>query len=495
MSSSAVSQSPQPLGIGNAGALASRLDELRCWSGVSIRALHRLVVAQRRTAGVVELPSYNTVWRCLQPDRARLDTSLVTDVVQVLTADDSAVAMWRQACTAVGVQHGDAQLVETSTVLPTAEATFVGRHDALDLIAAAARSDAAAIVRIDGMPGAGKTWLAVEAARRAAAIGTDLVLTASLRGYHLDRAPADPHAVLGEFLRHLRVAPDLVATLDLRARSLRYRRLLADRHVLVLLDNAVDEDQVRPLLPGTAGSLALVTSRRKLVGLPGRRVALGAFTPAESSAVLHEATMGTSSRADEADVAELAGVVGHLPLAVSLVARHVRAHADWTMRDHIDRLVRAGSAGHFEERIDRALMTSYRSMTTQQQLMARMVALHPGQVGAWSAAALAGTDVADAGRQLEALCQANVITEQDVGYGLHDLFRLFLTARSWDEDAPAARHAAWTRLVRYYVQAALVAATATGPEPDRWVAGSGVGRRRGRADLHRGRAGPAVAQV
>ncbi|MGI8880913.1 MAG: tetratricopeptide repeat protein [Jatrophihabitans sp.] len=481
MSSSAVTQlqRPQPLGIGDAGALAARLDELRCWSGLSIRALHLRVVAQRRKAGVVELPSYNTVWRCLQPGRARLDTDLVADVVRALTADESAVALWRQACATAAARHGDAQLVETSATLPSAEQTsFVGRQDALDSIAAAGRNDTPAVVRIDGMPGVGKTWLAAEAARRAAAGGVDVVLTASLRGYHIARAPADPYSVLGEFLRHLAAPPDLVATLDLRGRRVHLRRLLRGQRVLVLLDDAADEEQVRPLLPGTPGSLTLVTSRRKLVGLPGRRLALGAFTPAESCVALSKAVEGRGRDTDDASVAELAAAVGHLPLAVGLVARYVGIHPDWTLRDHIDRLKQASSAGRVEEPIDLALAASYRALSDQQQHLARLVALHPAQVDPWSAAALAGTKATEAARQLDVLCQANVISEHDGSYVIHDLFRVFLTARSWDEDAPATRHAAWTRLVRYYVQTALAGATATGTQPvavwSDWAAGADV---------------------
>lgn len=481
-------QCPQPLGIGNAGALAARLDELRCWSGVSIRALHRRIVAQRRCAGVVEVPSYNTVWRCLQPDRARLDTGLVTDMVRALTADESAVALWRQACTGVVAGQGAAQIVQTGAVLRPAEASFIGRDHAVAAIVAAGRENGPALFRIDGMAGVGKSWLAFEAARMLQVRHAGAVLTAALRGYDLDQPPADPDAVLGEFLRHLGVEPHVIATLDRRGRVARYRSLLSERRTLVVLDDAVDEAQIRPLLPLAQGSVTLVTSRRRLSGLPGRRIGLGVFTLEESRSALG-AILGRG-RPDVDALDDLAAAAGHLPLAVAVVGSHVNAHPGWSMRDHLDRLTAGVAAGRIDLQVDRALTTSYRALGSEEQTLARMLALHPGRFDAWSAAALAGTDVRSAGMHLEALGAANVVAERDGGFGLHDLFRIFLATRSWDEDAPAVRQGAWNRLVDYYLAAAVAAAQASGAEPD--PAGSDA-ERADRAGIQRPEFGDAEA--
>jgi hypothetical protein len=150
---------PTPHGAATTAELIGRLRELRVWAGMSYRATHRELVRGRAARGVPERPVFNTVYRCFQPGRSRLDVELVADIARVLLGDDVAADGWRQACRVALGRAGIAAIVDVADRWPEDLATFSGRPTELDQITGVA---AAGLV-ICGMGGVGKTRLAVRA--------------------------------------------------------------------------------------------------------------------------------------------------------------------------------------------------------------------------------------------------------------------------------------------------------------------------------------------
>lgn len=258
---------PDPSDARTVEDLTGRLRALRVWAGVGHRELHRRVVALRRRRRVVELPAYNTVYRCLQPRRSRLDVELVVDIAAALLVDDAVVEPWRQACEVVMGRAADASIVAVTDAVGTAARDFVGRAAEIDRLVAAVEGGATRLV-VEGMPGVGKTRLVhhVAGLLLAGGAGADLTLGVDLRGFDPRRAPADPAAVLDGFLRRLGVPGSEVHAADLAGRARRFRALVEGRKVLLVLDDAADEE-VAPLLPRSPTCVTLVTSRRRLSGL------------------------------------------------------------------------------------------------------------------------------------------------------------------------------------------------------------------------------------
>lgn len=443
--------------------LSARLRNLRTWAGVSYREAHRRVVRLRRERGIAELPAYDTVHRCLQPGRRRVDAELVVDVARVLLGDDVRTAEWRQACQAVEGRAGEAAVVGVATGLPDDLAGFTGRAVGLSrLIAAAeARSGAgmATVVAVFGMAGVGKTTFAVHAAHRLVEQGWygDLQLFVDLRGHDPERAPADPAAVLDGFLRTLGARGGTIHRMDLSARSASFAELLAGKSALVLLDNAASEDQVLPLLPVAGCCLVLVTSRRRL-DLPGAvQLGLDPFTRLEASELLRSA--GHEADADPATVDGIADLCGRLPLAVALVSSRIVARPDWTMADHLDRLSELRNSRRLEDGVAIALGSSYDQLAADHQRLLRLLALHPGRdFDPCAAAALCAAPLPDTVSMLGELLEASMLRQRVAGrYEFHDLLRIFAADRAIQDEAAGARRSALTRLLDHYRHAAMVA--------------------------------------
>lgn len=453
-------QPPDPSGARTVEELTARLRSLRAWAGMSYRIVHREVARHRLSRGVPEQPVYNTVYRCFQPGRSRLDAELVVDIAQVLLGDAALAEPWRAACQVVAGRADAAAIVEVGGQLPAQLPTFVGRGEELrEAIAAASLGGSLAI---SGMPGVGKTQLAVHAAHALARAGQggELRLFVDLRGYDPERPPADPAAVLDGFLRRLGLRGDQIQHLDLAGRTAQYQRLLAGKRAFVLLDNAASAEQVRPLLPDDPGCFAIVTSRSSLTGLPGvRRLSLAPFTPEESLSLLREAAGSDRVTADAGAAARIAEVLGNLPLALAVTAAHIRANPDWTLADHLERLTRHRDAFRLDDAVDLSVSLSYRELPADSRRMFRLLALHPGtDVEVYAAAALAGTDLSAAQGPLDQLLAANLLVRPVAGrYAFHDLIRVYATDRAHDEEPASARRAALTRLFEHYESAALLA--------------------------------------
>ncbi|MFI6683095.1 AfsR/SARP family transcriptional regulator [Streptomyces sp. NPDC050485] len=339
--------------------------------------------------------------------------------------------------------------------LPPDIPDFTGRATHLaDLTATlqhASDGRAVGVAVLTGLGGVGKSALAVHAAHRMRAAFPDGQLYVDLRGH--DAEPADSAAVLTQLLRSLGVAEASVPE-DAGQRAALYRSLLAGRRVLVLLDTAHDTAQIRPLLPGTPGSAVLVTSRTRIVGLPGARL-VDVEAPDEQDALdMLESIAGARRVRSEPDAArQLVAACGRLPLAVRIAASRLAARPDWAVADLVARL---SSERHRLDELEAdglgvaaAFRLSYEGLDAPAARAFRLAAAADVPVfGRDTTAALLGVEECAAEDALEALVDAGLIEAYGVDrYRFHDLVRIY--ARRILEHSPdaAERPAAQRRLL------------------------------------------------
>jgi tetratricopeptide (TPR) repeat protein/transcriptional regulator with XRE-family HTH domain len=343
--------------------------------------------------------------------------------------------------------------------LPRDVASFTGRQQELDqLVAAAADAGGPGAVvgihAIGGMAGVGKTAFAVHAAHRLADRFPGGQIFLPLHGHTPGQQPVDPADALASLLLTIGVSAGQIPP-GLEARIALWRDRLADRQLLLVLDDAVGSEQVQPLLPGTGGSLVLVTSRRHLFALEdATAISLDTLPPDQAAALLVRlAGRGGLSLGDPA-VGEITRLCGFLPLAIGMVARQLHHHAAWTAAARAAEL--AAAVDRLELMITEHLSVaaafdlSYADLTQDQQRLFRRLGMHPGtDVDAYAAAALDGIGLAAARRGLEALYDQYLLTEPAAGrYRLHDLIREH--ARALAERVDQDRDGAIARLLDYY---------------------------------------------
>jgi tetratricopeptide (TPR) repeat protein/transcriptional regulator with XRE-family HTH domain len=354
--------------------------------------------------------------------------------------------------TAAGYRHG----------LPPDTAAFTGRDTELELIAGdltggAAPRGAVAIRTIGGMPGVGKTALAVHAAHLLAGTFPDRQLFVDLRGHTPGQEPVSPEDALAGLLAATGVDPRFLPA-DLAGRSMLWRDRLAGQRALLVLDNAASSAQVTPLLPGSGGCLVLVTSRRHLADLPGAVVAVpvDTLTPAHA----REMFIGLAPRAvgeTPALVGELTELAGHLPLAVTLLARVYAHHQSWTLADLIAETrgsLLTLTAEHAS--VAAAFDVSWRHLDPGLQRFLALLGLHPGSsTDSYATAALGVVPVEAAARVLDELHREGLLTE--IGYRryhMHDLIHSYATAQAEAVMSGAEREMALGRLIDHYTRAA-----------------------------------------
>ncbi|MBY8850106.1 tetratricopeptide repeat protein, partial [Saccharothrix sp. MB29] len=347
-----------------------------------------------------------------------------------------------------------AAVVEIRTGLPADEAHFVGRAGTIATMLAAAAAPGPTVITVDGMPGVGKTALVIRVAHLLRQLHgpADPVLTLDLRGFDIRRAPVDPCAALDGLLRLLG-SPTRHGFADGMARQ--YRRLLSGRRVLLVLDDAAGAEQVRPLLPGTEGSVTLVTSRQRLPELPGVRIALDVLDADEAVQLIAGAVRPDGHAA--ADTAEaIAELAGRLPLALALIASRMRGRPDWSLPDHLARLTENQATLRLDDGIEFALRSSYDHLPVQHRRLLRLLSQPAGpDLDTYGAAALAGCDLVTAGALIDDLYAASLLQRRAPDrYRMHDLMRVFAANRAVDEDPAQARRAALERLYGYYAAAA-----------------------------------------
>jgi DNA-binding SARP family transcriptional activator/tetratricopeptide (TPR) repeat protein len=363
--------------------------------------------------------------------------------------------------------------VPTPAQLPTAVSGFSGRAAQLQrldtLLAAAASVPAVVIATIVGTAGVGKTTLAVHWAHRVADRFPDGQLYVNLRGFA--PRPADPLAAPGEalrgFLDALAVPPARIpATID--AQAALYRSVVAGRRVLVLLDNARDAEQVRPLLPGTPGCMAVVTSRDPLTGLVAAEgahpTALDLLTVAEARDLMAGRIGRRRLAAEPPAIDEIIERCARLPLALAVVAARAATNPDLPLASLAAEL-RDARGGLGRPATDpatdiRAVFSwSYHTLGPDAARLFRLLGLHPGaDLSTAAAASLAGQPVERVRALLAELTGAHLLSEPAPDrYAAHDLLRAYAAELAWRHDSDADRNAAVHRLLDHYRQAALTA--------------------------------------
>ncbi|GAB3157975.1 hypothetical protein GCM10027290_60270 [Micromonospora sonneratiae] len=318
---------------------------------------------------------------------------------------------------------------------------------------------------LSGTAGVGKTALAVHWAHRMASRFPDGQLYADLRGFHPAGAQLDPAEVLRDFLHALGIpAPRMPVSLPALVGL--YRSLLAERQVLVLLDNARDAEQVRPLLPGAPGCLVLVTSRNQLPGLTitdGARSLMLALPPFAEARQLLAARLGTARVAAEpATVDQLVNSCARLPLALAIVAARASTHPTVPLAAlaiHLRGTCRELDAFAVEDCATdvRALFScSYLSLSEPAATLFRLLGTHPGpDISAPAAAVLAGVPLARVSRSLAELSRAHLVTEHTPGrYSFHDLLRAYAAELADRIDSGTDRRDATLRVLDHYLHTA-----------------------------------------
>jgi DNA-binding SARP family transcriptional activator/tetratricopeptide (TPR) repeat protein len=448
------------LGLGKHRELVGELAELVAAHPLRERLVGQLMLALQ---GAGRQPDALAAYERL---RARLADELGLDpgapLQQLHTAilrDDRTVAPRSQAPAAAPAIPAQ---------LPTDVPGFIGRAGHLrrldDLLAGRA-ANAVVITAIAGLGGVGKTALAVHWGHRARSHFPDGQLYVDLRGFAGDAPPVRPVEALAHLLRSLGEPAERIPA-DVQTAAGRYRSLLADRRVLVVLDNAADAEQVRPLLPAGPGCLVLVTSRDRLTGLLARdgagSLSLDVLSPDEAQALL-AATLGADRVAAEpAATAELARICSHLPLALRVAAANLTGQPWPSIADYVaalregDRLTALGVEGDEQSGVRRAFDLSYRTLPADTRPFFRLLGGVPGpDVTVEASAALAGVGTAHARRQLDRLAAAHLVNQPVLGrYACHDLLRHYAADRARAEDSEADREAALRRLYDWYLHCA-----------------------------------------
>ncbi|GIJ55990.1 tetratricopeptide repeat protein [Virgisporangium aurantiacum] len=362
----------------------------------------------------------------------------------------------------------------TPRQLPTAACTFAGRARQLADLDGSRRNWTVAVV--SGTAGVGKTALAVHWAHRVADQFPDGQVFVNLRGFDPDRPPADPAEVVRDVLDAFGVPVHAVPA-SVAARIGLYRSILAGRRVLLVLDNARDAAQVRPLLPGTPDCRTVVTSRNQMTSLAATESAyqLGLdLLPVDEARDLLARRLGDRVAAEPDAVDELIGLCARLPLALAVVAARASARPAFPLAVITDELRRArGSldpfdAGEAAVDVRVVLSCSYECLRPAAKTLLRRLGGHPGpDVSAPAAASLAGTAPDEIRPVLAELTDAHLLTEHAPGrYSLHDLLRAFAAERACRTDPVADRRAAARRCLDHYLHTAHRAAVLLHPDRD-----------------------------
>ncbi|MEU6309963.1 BTAD domain-containing putative transcriptional regulator [Streptomyces sp. NPDC047014] len=347
--------------------------------------------------------------------------------------------------------------------LPATVPDFTGRSSFVDelgaILSGGAQDQVMAVSALAGIGGVGKTTLAVHVAHAARPHFPDGQLYVDLQG--TEARPAEPEAVLGSFLRALGT-PDTAIPDSPAERAALYRSTLDGRRVLVLLDNARDAAQVRPLLPGTAGCAALVTSRVRMAGLAGAHlVDLDVMSPEEALQLFTRIVGEERVRSERQAALAVVGACGFLPLAIRIAASRLAARRTWTVsvlaakladeRRRLDELQTGDLA------VKATFELGYGQLEPAQQRAFRLLGLADGpDISLSAAAAVLDLPEYDTEDLLEALVDCSLLESAAPGrYRFHDLVRLYARAcAERDEQPPSGREAALDRLLDFYLATA-----------------------------------------
>ncbi|MEV5985864.1 BTAD domain-containing putative transcriptional regulator [Streptomyces sp. NPDC052051] len=346
--------------------------------------------------------------------------------------------------------------------LPATVPDFTGRASfvaELGEVLASAEGRVMAVSALAGIGGVGKTTLAVHVAHQARTSFPDGQLYADLQG--AGQRAAEPETVLGSFLRALGT-PDSSIPDSLEERAALYRSVLDGRRVLVLLDNAKDAAQVRPLLPGTDGCAALVTSRMRMVDLAGAHlVDLDVMSPDEALSLFTKIVGEERVAAEREAALDVVAACGFLPLAIRIAASRLAARRTWTVsvlaRKLADERRRLDELQAGDLAVKATFELGYGQLEPAQARAFRLLGLADGpDISLAAAAAVLNLPLEDAEDVLESLVDTSLLESAAPGrYRYHDLVRLYARAcAERDEQPPSERGAAMSRLLDFYLATA-----------------------------------------
>lgn len=381
--------------------------------------------------------------------------------------------------------------IDSRSDLPGDIADLTGRREAVAWLLAALPEDPAqalapTVMAIDGMAGVGKTALVVHLAHHLAARCPDGQLFIDLRGHTPGHQPVEPAAALSSLLAKLGVTDGQIPD-TLEDRAALWRAKLAGRRMLVLLDNAAGTAQVRSLLPGAAGCLVLITSRRRLLALTATRsLSLDVLPPDDALHLLGAITGRHRLDAEPEATREVLDLCGNLPLAIRIVGARLAARPAWSITHLAERLRdqrhRLSELAAEDTSVATAFTVSYQQLTPDQQFLFRALGAHPGpDFDRFLAAAVAGIDPATAEQGLEDLLDAHLLMQPATDrYRFHDLLRAHArhpaeptgppgaandnsAASNTDTDTDTEQRTAVARLLDYYLAAVHEAAGLISP--------------------------------
>jgi tetratricopeptide (TPR) repeat protein/transcriptional regulator with XRE-family HTH domain len=385
----------------------------------------------------------------------------VQGLAAALKLSDSARAGFEAAARG---RQGIAADPAASRTLPRDLASFTGRESELQWLltatAEAAPAGTVTIYAIAGMAGTGKTALTVHAAHVMAERFPDGQLFVDLRGYTDGLEPLSAEQALSLLLRSLGV-PDQLIPEDAEERAAFYRSRLAGTRTLIILDNALDTAQVKPLLPGTAGCVVMVTSRRNLRGLDDARGLTLDVLPEGDAVTLFRLVAGPERvRADDPALTEIIGLCGQLPLAIRIVAARLAYRSALSTADLASQLRhehgRLRPLQDEDRNVAAVFALSYRNLSAAEQHLFRHLGLIPGpDFDIYAAASVAAIDTDEAEQLLDSLIDHNLLAQRSQGrYRFHDLVRVYARTLS---TGPGGAPAALGRLLDYYLYTAQVA--------------------------------------
>jgi tetratricopeptide (TPR) repeat protein/transcriptional regulator with XRE-family HTH domain len=366
--------------------------------------------------------------------------------------------------------------------LPAAVQHFTGRRAELAELFAllpSATGEGAAVVisALDGSPGIGKTALAVHWAHRVAADFPDGQLYVNLRSFDPSGEVVRAETAIRGFLDAFQIPAERLPPSQ-ESQAALYRSLLASKRVLIVLDNARDAGQVRPLLPGSPGCLVVVTSRVRLTGLAAaegaRLLTLDALSVGEARELLVCRIGAARVRAEPGAAGELVRLCGRLPLALTVAAARAVARPGMSLAAAVAELadtagrLRALETGDPATNVRTVFSWSYQNLEELPARIFRLLGVHPGpDITVPAAAALLGATPADTRAVLDTLAMANLLDEQIPGrFALHDLLRAYAAEQAAEQEPESERHAAVRRALDYYLHTGHAAALMLEPHRD-----------------------------
>ncbi|MFK0152022.1 AfsR/SARP family transcriptional regulator [Streptomyces sp. NPDC090493] len=443
-------------------------EEVGADPGPALRSVHEAILRGHRSPAAGPEPALRTATARPAPPSSR-----ATPAPALSPPPRPGPALWPPEKRQPGV---------TPAQLPLVVRGFTGRDEEMawllsSLGQAPGKSPAVVISAVSGMAGIGKTALAVHWARQVASEFPDGQLYVNLRGFDPRSSRVTPTQAVRGFLDAFGVRPERVPS-GLEAQVGMYRSLLAGRRVLVVLDNAWDEQQVRPLLPGAAGCMALVTSRNRLTGLAvsegAHMLYVDVLGPDAARKILAE-RVGADRLAAEPDaVQEIVAWCAGLPLALAVVAARAAAppHRPLStlareLREERHRLD-ALDAGEVASQVRAVLSWSYRALSAGAARLFRLLGLHPGpDAGLPAIAALVGIPPRQTRELLSELTRGHLLSEQVPGrYTFHDLVRVYAGELVAECDDEQVRREALYRMLDHYLYTARAADALVTPQPN-----------------------------